>query len=803
MRFFRFRSAMLVLGVALALLAPSIFAQETTGGLQGTVKDPSGAVISHARVVVTGSTLVGSKEVTTDSSGYYRFSNLPPGTYTLTVTAQGFDTLKREGLVLEVGHLPSVDLTLTVGAVKTVVEVSTEGPLIDTTTATTLTNIPEEALQNVPHGTSFQSVIQFAPAARNEPLEGNNTTSNGGGSSSPGNGSNGGAFGFSIAGGSDSENSYLVEGQETANIIGGYSHTNVPMDFISEVQMKTSGVDAEYGGALGGVVNVILVKGTNAWHGSVFTSFQDGSMNGSPTAAPRYDPSNSGTSTAWGVIDPTYQNYQPIRPHTSDVWPGFTAGGPLLSLLPKVTNKDRIYGIVGFNPEFNNYERKLNYGPSNGGIVPFSNNTRTYYSYARLDAEATKKIRVYGSWLYQLQREYGESLPGDDSVQGYYNTYTGCFGAATSASNPCLSNGVVKSAFAHPQGSVAPNLTLNTGADITITQNLVSTTRFGYYFENYHDFNYPQTGTIYNFKDNGIGNTDTNGNLLSVSAPQLSESADYQNMSMDSNFTHWNANKAIQFDQDLAWFKSGKFGTHNLKVGYQLNRDSNNIYQKFNTPYIQVWPGTTNPYSPAGTTGAANCAIVEGYTGNAGCMGTYGTVDVYDAGSEGKATSYNHGFFAQDAWTIGKGLTVNFGLRMEHENLPAEDQPNGATNLTPISFGWGDKVAPRIGAAWDVFKNGKAKIFGGYGEYYDQMKLNVAISSFGGQYWQECWYALMTPNLSSINPIFGSDGRYCEGALGSSTANWGTAGQPDGEHKYAHLPHLLPNMQRDGRRRGS
>ena len=180
--------------------------------------------------------------------------------------------------------------------------------MIDTTSVTTLTNIPEETLKEIPHGTSFQSVIQFAPSARNEPLEGNRGMSNGSGGSSPGSMSNGGAFGFSIAGGSDSENSYLVEGQETANIIGGFSHTNVPMDFIQEMQMKTSGVDAEYGGALGGVVNVILDKGTERWHGSVFTSFQDGAMNGALSPGLRYDPSSSGTVTSWGQIDPPHRS---------------------------------------------------------------------------------------------------------------------------------------------------------------------------------------------------------------------------------------------------------------------------------------------------------------------------------------------------------------------------------------------------------------------------------------------------------------------------------------------------------------
>ncbi|MGA2673663.1 MAG: carboxypeptidase regulatory-like domain-containing protein [Terracidiphilus sp.] len=765
----------------MVLFATTIVAQETTGGLQGTVKDPSGAVVAHARVVVTGTNLVGSKEATTDSSGYYRFANLPPGAYTLTVTAEGFDTLKREGLTLEVGHLPTVNLELSIGTVKSVVEVNTEGPLIDTTTTTTLTNIPEEELQNVPHGTSFQSVIEFAPSARAEPLAGGALFGNGSGSTSPGNGGNGGSVGYSIGGGSDSENSYLVEGQETADIIGGYSHTNVPFDFIQEVQLKSSGIEAEHGGALGGVVNVIMKKGTANWHGSLFTAFQDGAMNASPTPTLRYDPTSTGTPTSWGAIDPDYQVYQPIRPHTSDFWPGGTIGGPLAGLFPKILadhfytkEKDRVFFFAGFNPEFNAYEVKLNYGAANGGVIPFSQNTHTFYGTGRIDAEITQKIRVFASYLYQGQRQAGENLPVADSVQNYINLYTGCPGAATKSDNSnCISSGNSPTAYAHSLGYTAPNITLNTGADITITQSLVATTRFGYYFANYHDFGYPEAGTITNYYGDGVGGTDTNGNPLPAN---LQEAQGYTNLAIDQNFTHRNANKAIQFDQDLAWFKSGRGGTHNLKFGYQLNRNSNYIFQGYNTPFVEVYPGTAVPYNPQGAVGAANCSTLEALTGyqvsgNPVCVGTYGDVNINDFGSQGKAISYNHGFFAQDAWTIGKGLTVNYGLRLEREWLPAEDQPASAKITKPINFSWGDKIAPRVGAAWDVFKDNKMKLFGGYGQFYDQMKLNVAISSYGGQYWQECWYALMTPSLSGISPTYDTNGRYCEGLASNSQAS--------------------------------
>src|SRR6202041_418203 len=272
--------------LSLTFTATTVYAQETTAGLQGTIKDGTGAVIPNATVTISSPTLVGDKTTLADKQGNYRFVNLPPGPYIVNVAAKGFTTLKREGLILEVGHLPTVDLTLAVGGESTVVEVSAATPTIDVTSVTTLTNVTQDVINFVPRGTSFQSVIQFAPSARNEPLMGN-TTTNGSGSASPGHGSNGSSFGYSIAGGSDSENSYLVEGQETANLIGGYSHTNVPFDFIQEVEVKSSGVQAEYGGALGGVVNVVMKKGTAKFHGSVFMQFENQGLDAGPNGTAR------------------------------------------------------------------------------------------------------------------------------------------------------------------------------------------------------------------------------------------------------------------------------------------------------------------------------------------------------------------------------------------------------------------------------------------------------------------------------------------------------------------------------------
>jgi carboxypeptidase family protein len=759
----RFSTLMLYVA-ALLLLASSAVAQETTGGLQGTVKDQSGAVIPSAHVVVHAASLVGDKGIDTDGSGYFRFANLPPGEYNVTVSAKGFRTAKRD-LVLEVGHLPSIDFTLDVGSTTEVVEVSGAAPQIDVTTNVTTTNVTQDVINNIPHGTSFQSVIQFAPAARNEPLMGGTTAlaavsfgaaapGNGNGSSSAGSAINGNNYGFSVAGGSDSENSYLVEGQETASLIGGYSHTNVPFDFVQEVEIKNSGIQSEHGGALGGVVNVIMKKGTNQYHGTVFADFENDAMDANQIpAVARYNPLSNQATTSWGLLDPQFQTYVTKKDHFSNILPGFTFGGPI--------RKDRIFAFVGFNPWFQNDERAVNYaqpgaggspGPfANLGVVKFSQNTRTYYTNARVDVAITQKLRLYSSWLYQIQKQYGENLPSlPDSANGLYNA---------SASVP-------PATYSHTLGFTAPNSTTNVGVDYSLTPRLILTGRFGYYFANYHDFGFPTTGTLTSWFTNGVGATDVFGNPLPAS---LQQANGYTNLAFSNSFTLRNASKAIQGDANAAWFKSGWRGTHNFKFGYQLNRLNNDVAQHYNVPGVQYYVGKASKYTPLGPVGQANCAPLIATYGQ--CSGQYGYINLQDLGSQGVATSFNHSFFAQDSWSIARGLTINLGVRVEREYLPAENQPAGGITH-PIDFGWGQKVAPRIGVAWDPTGRGKMKIFGGYGQFYDQMKLNLAISSFGGQYWSNCYYALNTANVASIAPQFSSVGRYC-GGIGTNSASQG------------------------------
>ena len=763
--------SMTYLVMALSLVwATFAFAQETTGGLQGTVKDPSGAVVSKASVVLTGNSLGGEKRLETDSSGYYRFANLPPGVYTVIVKASGFSELKRGGITVEVGHLPTLDLTLAVGTAGTVVEVSGEAPVIDVTTNTNQTNLTQDVINDIPHGYSFQSVIQFSPMARNEPLMGGTAgmTGNSGGSL-PGSNGNGLSVGFSVGGGSDSENQYLVEGQDTENISGGASAANVPFQFIQEVQVKSSGIEAEHGGALGGVVNVVMKKGQNAYHGSFFGTYEGDSLNGSQNATLRYDPlgAPSGATASGPGFDDGSQTYQPKRDHYRIAQTGFTVGGPIV--------KDRLFFFLGFAPQYNSLARVVDFtnsvNPTNIplglGLQHFTQDQQTYFTTARLDAVLTQKIRVFGSWLYQYQRENGDSLPGADPI-------------ASLAANPSYLNAFINSPitqYSHGLGFSNPNATYNVGADISLTPKIVATTRFGYFFNNYHDFGWPTTGVDLNWQTNGVGVNDNAGNPLpaTLALPSGTSTAPF-----DQAYTEVNASKHYQFNQDVAFFKGGWWGTHNIKAGYQFNKLSNVINQHGNVPFVFMSAGGGNSFRPGTANGGANCVTLEAEWG--ACAGQYGYINVSDFATVLKnadgvpvpATDHNHALFVQDAWTVGHGLTLNLGVRIEKETLPAPPGI-GIASIRTINFSWADKIAPRLGAAWGS-RDGKMKIFGSYGVTNDVMKLLLAQTSFGAQGFDNCGYALGPNssggfNNSDISLIF-VNGRACPTGISTDGANF-------------------------------
>jgi len=193
-------------------------------------------------------------------------------------------------------------------------------------------------------------------------------------------------------------------------------------------------------------------------------------------------------------------------------------------------------------------------------------------------------------------------------------------------------------------------------------------------------------------------------------------------------------------------------------VGYGYNKLANNVFQNINTARINIfWGSNYVPSTPAGQQTCVNDIEVYNQanygTGTPGdpntpCSGLAGYFTVNDGVvTNGNVSSYNHGIYAQDSWTVGHGLTLNIGVRFEKEYLPPYSAGNPA-----IDFGWTDKVAPRIGGAYDLFHNGKVKIFASYGKFYDIMKYSLPRGSFGGDYWHDCVYAMDFVDYNTITP---------------------------------------------------
>ena len=116
----------------------------------------------------------------------------------------------------------------------------------------------------------------------------------------------------------------------------------------------------------------------------------------------------------------------------------------------------------------------------------------------------------------------------------------------------------------------------------------------------------------------------------------------------------------------------------------------------------------------------------------------------------GKIHTNSWQLFVQDSWTINRNFTLNLGVRTENEIAPSYADPIYGYSADAIKFGFGDKLAPRAGFAWDVKGDGRWKVYGSWGIFYDILKLDLARQSFGGAKWIEYYYSLDTPNWPSL-----------------------------------------------------
>jgi outer membrane receptor protein involved in Fe transport len=289
--------------------------------------------------------------------------------------------------------------------------------------------------------------------------------------------------------------------------------------------------------------------------------------------------------------------------------------------------------------------------------------------------------------------------------------------------------------------------------DSGINSHLVISAHYGYFYYKSEDRGLP-SGIRYIYNNDLVGGTTTSPVTGAVLIPVGSANASFAHQTGFANIAN---NITTQHDiysrkslmTDVSYSVS-KWGQHNFKFGYGNNRLANDVFQGTNTALVNVFYG--NPYTASTPAGQTECGVIASDNAAAGgaavCSGTAGYFTVRDGPTTiGKASSYNHGIYGQDSWSVGHGLTLNLGVRFDKEFLPAYSPGNPS-----IDFGFTQKVAPRIGGAYDVLHNGKLKLFASYGKFFDIMKYSLPRGSFGGDYWHDCVYAMDFIDFNTITP---------------------------------------------------
>src|SRR5262245_14069852 len=393
------------------------FAQENTGGIQGTVKDPTGAAIPGAKVTASSPALVRPLDAVTDKEGVYRFPKLPAGVYSITAIQAGFKTVKNEAINVLLGSELTLDIALSAGSVSESVTVSASAEAIDVTSSKASTNITEKFIENVPKGRTFNTILQVAPGVIFDMKAG---SSPGGATGTAGNNPGGGVGGFSVNGASGSENAFIIDGVEVSNIRNAAlgRESAIPFEFVREVQVKSAGFEAEYGGATGGVINVITKSGANSFHGQGSLEFTSAGLNSAPRGFWQRQAANQALGEFFRQKEDNYRSFFPI----------FELGGPLI--------KDRLNFFTAYAPELSYVERSI---PFTSGARTTTSRTTRHYGISRLDYAPTQKIQINTSYIWTPIRISGlltgvdprVTPPSNDlSINGGYtpaNAYTASF----------------------------------------------------------------------------------------------------------------------------------------------------------------------------------------------------------------------------------------------------------------------------------------------------------------------------------------------------------------------------------------
>ena len=656
----------LALGLfTLVVFAAPIAAQERTGSIAGSVRDSSGAILPGATVQATSPSLVGIQTAIADGQGSYRFPALTPGLYEITATLQGFNTAKVTDVRITIGQLLKIDLALSLATLTESVTVTAESPIIDVKQNAATASITSEAIETLPKPRDFVDLIRTAPGAQQERKSG-----------------------IQIDGAGGAEHRYVIDGMDTTGIRTGVSGQEMPTDFIQEIQVKSSGYNAEFRATTGGVISAITKTGSNVWRGGAGLYFRNNSFSGDPRPELRQLPTDA--SKAETIIRPDDE--------FSRTEPTFDLGGPLW--------RNHAWFYLGTAPDFDRTRRTVTFR-TNNETRSFDQNEVDYNTIFTATAQLRPNMRLKAT----VNRQSLRDVMGPTGNAGNFPTIEP---DGTSTSNPTL--------FPSPIYLDTFDNFYVGALDWVMGPKLFTNVTVGVY-----DY-----GTHGGGAGDALRHVFTTSNIQSASFnfPEIPDSLRFV-----SNYADLPSSSVTKFDDftrhsvnaDVSYY-AHRWGDHAIKTGFQYERIGNTRQGGAQFPSINLnWGSPRN--------------ALDGRS----VRGTYGHYTVTRVHNSGDIHTNGVGLFIQDAWTIRPNLTLNLGVRTDREEIPSYTEGNRG-----IHFGFKDKISPRAGFAWDMFSNGKWKAYGSFGIFYDTSKLEMPRGLFGSEHSVTYYMTLDTFNWPAI-----------------------------------------------------
>ncbi len=327
---FKFLPAMIASLLALILVVPAFGQQSATATIEGVVTDQNNAVVAGAKVTVRNIATGLTREITTDGSGIYRVVALPPGTYQISASGQGFPENKYGEITLSVGQKLNLDLALRVNVTE-VVNITGVAPVVETTRTNVSASVTERAVRELPvNGRNFLDFVTLTPGVVRDPRLGD----------------------LSFGGQKGTLNSIQIDGVDNNNLFfgqalgrtgSGRAPYQFSQDAVQEFQVNTNTFSAEFGRAAGGTINVVTKSGTNEFHGVGFDFYRDRALN-----ANRLNASTTGA----GAAQRTLLTPAPVKPPYHFHQFGGNIGGPV--------KKDRAFFFFNYDGQRNTQPNLVN-----------------------------------------------------------------------------------------------------------------------------------------------------------------------------------------------------------------------------------------------------------------------------------------------------------------------------------------------------------------------------------------------------------------------------------------------------------